>query len=1788
MKLKLFMTIFLVTSIFFNIKAEENPLLSTISGDITACTDEVYTYSVVNDPAVYYEWTITNGTFVSSPVGSNLVDVVWYDDPGTITVSTYSDPGLTILISSTSLNVSVDVLDPYITMDPEVGCLDERGHQESFNPQEEEDECHKACEENPISYFSNGNAGSTFTWQVIGDANIILNTSSELRVEWLSVGFGVVKLKETSVNGCMAETEICVEVIPKPEALFDVIPGLTVCIGQTVFFEDLSQAIGDADLTAWEWSVSDGTFQAYTESTDFSHIFNTSGIYEVNLRVYNTCGCYDDYTVEIEVIGDPGPDIQCPKVVCANEKTVLTTSSTCGTYFWSVDNGMIVSGLGTSSITVMWDDDPGGVGYVYLSTPCGACNIPTVLEIPIVSTSLDIEGPIEVCVGDQVTLTAPQIPGTFYNWNVYSSPTSAFIVEEIHNQVIIDVVGNFPITVEVVYNNELAGCGDGCGGTATHTMIAVAPSFISGPTEVCVGDSESYSIFGPAVGNIKVETPNGSTSFISNGGNFNFTLDGIHIFTPANAGCQGPPLLVNAHAIPPPPDFINGPIDVCPGIPYVYEAGNDVNGTIYSWSVTNGTPATGVGKEIAVTWNAVGPYLLEAQRINIQTPYCESTFIPLSVNPISIAPAYDISATAVCANQSYTYSLDYEDGEEYNWTITAEGQGSVITDPNSHTVDILWNNTSGSAVIIASVRKCNIWYDVPLNVVINPVSNVSFTASDNLICQNQSVTFVATPGYSIYDWSIDPMFGGSIPNSSGFTRTFTDAGTFNVTLVATDMCGNLSIHSEVITVLPEPPAQLSISVSTLECLGGVVVSGSATLVTTIIGGTAGHTFAWKRNSVSFGGSTPIVTVTDVGLYEVTVTNTATGCTTVETLNIQCPPAPPCTMPASNTGTFNFIYDNTTCGEVTFNQTSVTFAPGWTFAGSTYSHIGVNSFSAPGPTYTYSSFNDAGYYIVTNELCYSHPSLGGCCTSVSQNVPIPVVAEAEANAFCDMSGTYMIQLDDFSSSLGDLAGYNVTWLINGGVVSTMTGVSSGTTSVPLGGLTPGSTYPVVLQVFVPMGAVAGMPSAYQCEYSTNVVIPALPDATFTHNAPVCEDLDVEFIAAVNGPNSTYHWSFGDGASLIQTVNTAARKYDGPMGGGYNVVLTVTNAAGCIDTDNANVNVVTNDFDNPVIDVSPITPICKPNPATLTFMHSGTATATSFDWSDGATVNPNVVFDAGGYIVTATDAFGCVAVTGLTPVDIRPAPTAVIFGEGSYCFSDDLPVQLFGYAGPGLTYQWRKKPSGGTWSIISTADNISDSFVFPSGSPYEYELTVTDPATGCSAVTIKTIEVHSAPPIPTVIPMVTNCSPYTVNLQAMTTISPAYFNWSNGDTGASIDVLHGGLYEVTLTDDNGCSSARQVDIEGEPNLDFFPVGCYVYCKDDMPLLYPGPYGNFDFWRLLRDGIVVQSGTGPITNLAVTDEGTYMLEVTDNGCVFESGKMIVEFDDKKCKEICKEKCTIKVGEIYPEHIQDCLYEFSADIYLGECTNIVDYSWTINNVPVPGGAVMSYVFGAPGVSYLICLTVTGEDDFGNQCQDKVCIKFEPTCKCDCDVFADFDIVQENCEFKFISTSTSSKCTEIYQYLWTFSYNGEIFEYIYDPEFSYGFNIDIPIEVCLTVYGHDGIMECEDIICKTIYPCNGGSSSKSDESDISVTRSGLEHPNILINPNPVLDKLRIQSKGTFGKEWHVVVVDLTGRLVSNNTVTVKQPMLIISTEGWKNGMYYISISDELGNKFVRKFIKVD
>ena len=108
-----------------------------------------------------------------------------------------------------------------------------------------------------------------------------------------------------------------------------------------------------------------------------------------------------------------------------------------------------------------------------------------------------------------------------------------------------------------------------------------------------------------------------------------FGLAGLAAFMPANAAdyCNSSASGVIQVLDVAPPDSITGPLLICPGETQTYFGHTSASGTVLNWTVTGGTPATGSGNSITVTWGASGPYVLSLSQSLSGQPMCSSTAI---------------------------------------------------------------------------------------------------------------------------------------------------------------------------------------------------------------------------------------------------------------------------------------------------------------------------------------------------------------------------------------------------------------------------------------------------------------------------------------------------------------------------------------------------------------------------------------------------------------------------------------------------------------------------------------------------------------------------------------------------------------------------------------------------------------------------------------------------------------------------------------------------------------------------------------------------------------------------------------------------------------------------------------------------------------------------------------------------------------------------------------------------------------------------------------------------------
>lgn len=275
--------------------------------------------------------------------------------------------------------------------------------------------------------------------------------------------------------------------------------------------------------------------------------------------------------------------------------------------------------------------------------------------------------------------------------------------------------------------------------------------------------------------------------------------------------------------------------------------------------------------------------------------------------------------------------------------------------------------------------------------------------------------------------------------------------------------------------------------------------------------------------------------------------------------------------------------------------------------------------------------------------------------------------------------------------------------------------------------------------------------------------------------------------------TYTWSLlgnTSGATIVgANTGTSISVNTGNSNGQFTVnVLMATSGFSTTCTKIISVN-------RPVVSTSVTHFYCSSNAGSITTNVSGGYSPYTYLWNNGSTNSGINNLNSGNYTVTVTDNFGCTAtstalINNLSNLSASANVQNVLCKGGS---SGQIGITVIGGTAP-FTYLWN---SG------QTTQNIGG---LTAGS---YLVTITD-AGGCS------VQVASNVTEPTAV--------LAVNLNASTAVncfggnngsatvtatggtSPYTYLWNNGSTSVSINSLSAGIYNVTVTDANGCTSVN----------------------------------------------------------------------------------------------------------------------------------------------------------------------------------------------------------------------------------------------------------------------------------------------------------------------------------------------------------------------------------------------
>ena len=813
-----------------------------------------------------------------------------------------------------------------------------------------------------------------------------------------------------------------------------------------------------------------------------------------------------------------------------------------------------------------------------------------------------------------------------------------------------------------------------------------------------------------------------------------------------------------------------------------------------------------------------------------------------------------------------------------NALCSGSSNGSADLTPSNGTpgYTYLWSNAATTQDISGVIANT---YNVTItdangctatnSVVIGQPTVVtsSISASTNASCNggsNGTATVTAgggTPGYT-YLWN-----GGVTPTVAA--NTGFSAGNYSVTVTDTHGCTALS------TFTITQPTVISLTTSSLSenCGQG---NGSATVIAAGGTVTTGYLYNWS------GGSTPAQATTSnltFGTYNITVTDnngcTAVSSTTVGNIapgvatissstNVSCSGL--CNGSATvsvggGVAPYSYLWSNAqtsaTANGLCVGVYSVTTTDANTchltaFVTITQPVTLTNSFSSDLPS----------CYGICDGSIFSSVTGGSTPYSYQWNDPT-LQTTATATALC--AGTYSMTVTD-ANGCNLIAPFTLSQPPQITTIATATDAHCGQPDGSLDLTVVNGSPPFIylwsngVNVEDPTNIAAGSYSVTVTDFKgctgtgtyvvNNLSGPTSSILSFTNVSCFNQCNGTAQVNATGGQSPyTYLW---DNAQTGQTGTALCA-------GNHSV--TVTDIVGC----EAISNVVITQPNALTGAISSVSPSCNNScNGTATELVAGGTTPYTYHWTNN---DINAMADslcAGSYTVIVTDAHSCtisstILINQPQFIAISMTSTPVLCNGACNGTATASPVGGI----PPYTYLWSDLSAQTTQTAIGLcAGNYTVSVFDTNGCLQTSNVTITQPAILTSSITNST-----------------NISCFGGNNgSAQVTVnggSPGYsFNWSNSQVTQSISNLVAGVYGVTVTDLNGCTSTSQVILTEPPVLSvaLSPANenCFNACDGLINSSITGGTGPYVYaWTNAQ-------ATANISNLCV---GSYTVTVTDS---------------------------------------------------------------------------------------------------------------------------------------------------------------------------------------------------------------------------------------------------------------------------------------------------------------------
>jgi gliding motility-associated-like protein len=351
------------------------------------------------------------------------------------------------------------------------------------------------------------------------------------------------------------------------------------------------------------------------------------------------------------------------------------------------------------------------------------------------------------------------------------------------------------------------------------------------------------------------------------------------------------------------------------------------------------------------------------------------------------------------------------------------------------------------------------------------------------------------------------------------------------------------------------------------------------------------------------------------------------------------------------------------------------------------------------------------------------------------------------------------------------------------------------------------------------------------------------------------------AIASGGTGPYNYLWSNGASGASITNLSPGIY----------ILTATDSKGCTA-------LVSSDITEPAVLSSTInasnTSCFGVNDGFLTTISAGGTLPYTYQWSNGLSNASIINLPAGTYVLTLTDDNGCSGVFSSTVSE--PALLSVISDAVDInCNGNSNGIIAASGSGGTLPYNYQ-------WSNGATTSTINGL------SPQHYTLTLTD-GNGCRAKSSATI---TEPMLLSGLATETDvlCNGGNNGLVSVVCSGgtlPYNYLWSNGSTESQTSGLIAGTYNLTVTDEQGCSKVITSIISDPPLLSVGTstsnVICHAAANGSVSATTTGGTLPYNYQWSNGDNNPTASGL---------PSGAYALTVTDgNGCQITTSAFVTQ---------------------------------------------------------------------------------------------------------------------------------------------------------------------------------------------------------------------------------------------------------------------------------------------------------